>query len=306
MTFWQGIVINLLAESTDILSSGGEKMTTSAADDEDTYAKSAQNFLICLEMLGFAIAHFYCFPVEEWEEGYRPTEDKSKFGDNMALGDFVQDLKLILKHKSKKKRRSKKKVSRSNSGGSMTMPEEDEQDEEVGSLLDDVTDLLLEDDSPDVSPKPSPVTAKKTRSIIDETSADQIESTSLGSEEIDEESQGEDLPYELRQARALLLESNLLDDTTANLLTNDMLNHLSNELEASGDNSPDRGFEQYAEEDEESEEIYVEENQPLEPARLDEEEVQLHSEPSRLFSTSTDEEMLQPSIFTMHSKSSEE
>ena len=31
--------------------------------------------------LGFSIAHFYCFPVEEWEDGYRPTEDQSKFGD---------------------------------------------------------------------------------------------------------------------------------------------------------------------------------------------------------------------------------
>ena len=130
MTFWQGIAIALLASTTDLFSSGGETVSTGDGDDEDqveTWAKQAQNFLICLEMLGFSIAHFYCFPVEEWEEGwvvdtntqyndifhagllmrllgvvlclhrYRPVEDKGNFGDNMALGDFLHDLKLILR-----------------------------------------------------------------------------------------------------------------------------------------------------------------------------------------------------------------
>ena len=100
MTFWQGVVISLLATTTDLLSNGGETVSTGNGDDEDqveTWGKQAQNFLICLEMLAFSIAHFYCFPVEEWQEGYRPVEDKSKFGDNMALGDFLHDLKLILK-----------------------------------------------------------------------------------------------------------------------------------------------------------------------------------------------------------------
>ena len=75
-------------------------MTNGDGDDEDqveTWAKQIQNFLICLEMLDFSIAHFNCFPVEEWEEGYRPVEDKSKFGDNMAFGDFLHDLKHILR-----------------------------------------------------------------------------------------------------------------------------------------------------------------------------------------------------------------
>ena len=99
MTFWQGIAISLLATTTDLLSSGGEAVSTGDGDDDEqieTWAKQIQNFLICLEMLGFSIAHFYCFPVEEWEEGYRPVVDKSKFGDNMALGDFLHDLKHIL------------------------------------------------------------------------------------------------------------------------------------------------------------------------------------------------------------------
>lgn len=100
-TFWQGIGISLLANTTDILSSNGESVNPNGDGDDDDqvdeWAKQAQNFLICLEMLGFAIAHFYCFPVEEWEEGYRPAENKGKFGDNMALGDFLHDLKTILR-----------------------------------------------------------------------------------------------------------------------------------------------------------------------------------------------------------------
>jgi hypothetical protein len=36
-------------------------------------------------------------PTEEWEEGYQLAQDDSKFGDNMALGDFLHDLKLILR-----------------------------------------------------------------------------------------------------------------------------------------------------------------------------------------------------------------
>ena len=58
----------------------------------------SHNFLICLEMLLFSIAHFYCFPTDEWEAGYRPTKEKRmSAGDNLALGDFVNDLRLMLR-----------------------------------------------------------------------------------------------------------------------------------------------------------------------------------------------------------------
>lgn len=92
-TFWQGVIISLLADSTDLLSSND-----GSTKQDEIMAKQTQNFLICLEMLGFSVAHFYCFPVEEWQEGYRPVEDDSKFGDKMALGDFLHDLKLILRY----------------------------------------------------------------------------------------------------------------------------------------------------------------------------------------------------------------
>jgi len=98
MTFWQGIVLNLLADTTDAF--GGSSNAGDGGDDDDKvdkYAKQAQNFLICLEMLGFSIAHFYCFPVDEWKPGYKPEVDTKQYADKMALGDFLQDLKLILR-----------------------------------------------------------------------------------------------------------------------------------------------------------------------------------------------------------------
>jgi hypothetical protein len=101
MTFWQGIVLNLLADTTDAFGGSSNAGDGGGDDDDDDkiekYAKQAQNFLICLEMLGFSIAHFYCFPVDEWKPGYKPEVDTKQYADKMALGDFLQDLKLILR-----------------------------------------------------------------------------------------------------------------------------------------------------------------------------------------------------------------
>lgn len=97
MTFWQGLAITVLAETTDV---GGK--------DAEEWAMSAQNFLICLEMLLFSIAHFYCFPTDEWEEDYKVNFKKAQFGDSIALGDFVADLKLIMKGNKVSKRKMKK------------------------------------------------------------------------------------------------------------------------------------------------------------------------------------------------------
>lgn len=126
MTFWQGLAISVLAQTTDV---GGV--------DADEWAKSAQNFLICLEMLLFSIAHFYCFPTEEWQEGYRVKHSQGKFGDSIALGDFFADVKLILKANSARnpanyKKKSKRSLSQQQhpptifEGGSSGSVEEDE------------------------------------------------------------------------------------------------------------------------------------------------------------------------------------
>ena len=328
MTFWQSCVITLLAESTDILGSGGEAVADSESDQEK-YAKQAQNFLICLEMLGFSIAHFYCFPVEEWEDGYRPEEDQSKFGDKMALGDFLHDLKLIMRRKSKKKRTKDQMGSRSSSVGSFsTVPEEDE---EVGALLEDVEGLLLEEESSGKESsaglaamhKPngnasSPgkeeekIDSLKVKSSIDKVvdstsprSAGKVDSKSpISAGKVDKESHEGDLPYELRQARALLLESSLLDENTASLLTSDMLHQLSNEQQNEEGAKQAEG------------EIITEDNEQQEGEYDDEEENQSSlaaevlpesaNEEEGKEGTSPNDQVLQPSIFTMHSRSLEE
>jgi hypothetical protein len=102
MTFWQGLVISFLASTTNIEGGnpGGVGDSDDPAEQADLWGKQAQNFLICLEMLLFSIAHFFCFPTDEWEEGYRPVMEKKVKGlvDNMAIGDFMADLKLILRY----------------------------------------------------------------------------------------------------------------------------------------------------------------------------------------------------------------
>ena len=93
MTFWQSMAIAFLAHSTDLAS---DRYANDS--DHELWGRQAQNFMICLEMLLFSIAHFYCFPTEEWEDGYRPAiEKKMSAGDNLALGDFMSDLRLILR-----------------------------------------------------------------------------------------------------------------------------------------------------------------------------------------------------------------
>jgi len=130
ITFWQGLAISILAQMTDV---GGS--------ESDEWAQSAQNFLICLEMLLFSIAHFYCFPTEEWEEGYRVKHAQGKFGDSIALGDFFDDIKLILKANV-----SKKKKKRKSSSKHPTIPEGAADDGEEGSSTDAAS--LSNDDQP--------------------------------------------------------------------------------------------------------------------------------------------------------------
>jgi hypothetical protein len=91
MTFWQGLAISILASINEAESKASFKEAMG-----ESWAAKTQSFLICLEMLLFAIAHFYAFPVEEWQEGYHRVESTQKFGDTVAIRDFLQDLKLVL------------------------------------------------------------------------------------------------------------------------------------------------------------------------------------------------------------------
>mmetsp|Transcript_2732 Transcript_2732/g.6487 ORF Transcript_2732/g.6487 Transcript_2732/m.6487 type:complete len:696 (+) Transcript_2732:196-2283(+) len=128
MTFWQGSALKILAETTDV---GG--------DSTDDWSEQIQNFLICLEMLLFSIAHFYCFPVEEWQPGYKVNFRKAKFGESLALSDFFADLKIIMTDGGSSKKKKKKKK---HSPSEDTIPEEDEEAtlDDSESAMDDEED----------------------------------------------------------------------------------------------------------------------------------------------------------------------
>eukprot|EP00567_Pseudictyota_dubia_P010619 CAMPEP_0197446984 /NCGR_PEP_ID=MMETSP1175-20131217/11757_1 /TAXON_ID=1003142 /ORGANISM="Triceratium dubium, Strain CCMP147" /LENGTH=690 /DNA_ID=CAMNT_0042978163 /DNA_START=140 /DNA_END=2212 /DNA_ORIENTATION=- len=144
MTFWQGLAIAILAKTTNQGEAApGMAQSDDGEEDPDIWAKQAQNFLICLEMLLFSIAHFYCFPTEEWEPGYRPKqENDKKFGDNIALRDFVSDLKMIMTgneggKKKKKKKRGSSKEGDEEEGGGNGSDGETEATHASGSALED-------------------------------------------------------------------------------------------------------------------------------------------------------------------------
>mmetsp|Transcript_27720 Transcript_27720/g.62136 ORF Transcript_27720/g.62136 Transcript_27720/m.62136 type:complete len:449 (-) Transcript_27720:1281-2627(-) len=87
MTFWQGLAINILFNG---LSGSGEDESNSSRYT----AQSIQQILICMEMLGFSIAHSCVFPAEEWEPGY-----KRKFYDTFAgfgFRDFASDVAQVV------------------------------------------------------------------------------------------------------------------------------------------------------------------------------------------------------------------
>lgn len=165
-----GLAITVLATLTDV---GGK--------DAEGWAKSAQNFLICLEMLLFSIAHFYCFPTDEWEPEYRANFKKSRFGDSIALGDFLSDIKLIMKGNLKKKKKKKQP-----SEPTVQECDEENEDTEEGEVGDD------ENEDSDVEQG------------TEETST--VTSEEMGGITTNSERQ------EIEDARDRLLQSGLLDD----------------------------------------------------------------------------------------------
>jgi hypothetical protein len=105
MTFWQKMVLSFVVNVafTDKFDS---------QEEANDFVMRAQNFLICLEMLFSAVAHCFVFPTEEWEEGYREKEEARRrdasvraFGDSVALGDFLHDIKTVMTSKKRRPRR---------------------------------------------------------------------------------------------------------------------------------------------------------------------------------------------------------
>lgn len=79
-------------------------------------------------------ALFFIFPTDEWEAGYREKEKrriKAKFGDNLALRDFVKDVKLVMMKKKSPKKNSAKYDKVSNGEGALMRSSSDISEEEL-------------------------------------------------------------------------------------------------------------------------------------------------------------------------------
>ena len=116
LTFWQSMLLQIFASAG---SEGGDQ-------DPDEWADEIQNLLICLEMLGFSIAHYFVFPTEEWEEGFIRRRLDMSVGDSIAFGDFISDVKMVVNSsRSARAQRSDRKDYGSTVGSTSTIPSED-------------------------------------------------------------------------------------------------------------------------------------------------------------------------------------
>jgi len=141
MTFWQSVVISLIAHAVSKGRDGAN-----ANRDATEWSKQAQSFLICLEMFAFSIVHCFVFPTDEWEPGYREKEKrriKASFGDTLALKDFVHDVKTVIRSK-KKHRKEYRKVDPSKSLDLSKSSSSDGADDD-GNLDKHVQTALIQD-----------------------------------------------------------------------------------------------------------------------------------------------------------------
>ena len=121
MTFWQGLAIKILFHG---LSGSG--------DDDDSNsrytAQSIQQILICMEMLGFSIAHSCVFPSEEWEPGY-----KRRFYDTFAgfgFRDFASDVVQVVES-SKRSMNARRHEAAANSIGTPSFGTADDSESSI-------------------------------------------------------------------------------------------------------------------------------------------------------------------------------
>ena len=177
-----------------------------------------------------------------------------------------------------------------------------EEDEELGgssglnedglqSLLDNVEDLL--DDAEDAA-----VQRERASTVRNN---DKVIGTVMP-RSVQKQLEELNAPRELQQATALLLQSTLLDEDTARLLTNDILDQPAEndnaEVEEGG-----HGTEDCIRSDEESAENHAITVENDTTTAEGEEELQPSESTSLLSVSSENDDMLRPSIFTMHSGS---
>ncbi len=138
MTFWQKMTISIIVH---VAYADKFKSNEEATD----FVARSQNFLICLEMLFAAVAHCFVFSPDEWAEGYREREERRRkrqselethFGDSVALGDFIRDVKTVMA--SKRRRRQRKKMKHGAVGGELSpnsaTSKDSVEDDEDGTL----------------------------------------------------------------------------------------------------------------------------------------------------------------------------
>ena len=139
MTFWQKMTLSIIVNIVYI----DEFSSNEEATD---FVARSQNFLICLEMLFSAVAHCFVFPPEEWAEGYREREERRRerqsqfethFGDSVALGDFIKDVKGVME--SKRRRRLRKRQRGNNKPSNVDKAQEENNnnhnhDNDMGAL----------------------------------------------------------------------------------------------------------------------------------------------------------------------------
>lgn len=139
-TSMEGVTINVLEKpgggnghGRSLESNNQDSSTPNNGNEEDESQPHAtpeqvQNFLICLEMLFFSIAHWCVFPAEEWNVDYRPKKNYVKPG--IALKDFASDISYIVSSSSSARRYRK--------GNSMSAAMNDNDDEdEIVSISSD-------------------------------------------------------------------------------------------------------------------------------------------------------------------------
>ncbi|KAL7539858.1 hypothetical protein ACHAXR_009673 [Thalassiosira sp. AJA248-18] len=126
MTFWQRMMLSLIVNI-------GYADKFNSQEDANNFIIQAQNFLICLEMLFSAVAHCFVFSPDEWTEGYRQREEERRrrvssraFGDSVALGDFISDVKVVMA--SKKRRKRQKRLQKAGLSPSSTMDDDEGND----------------------------------------------------------------------------------------------------------------------------------------------------------------------------------
>lgn len=94
-TTFEGATIDVLHNHTRRFLQGNDDNDQGTSSRER--AAQIQNFLICLEMLFFSLAHWCVFPAEEWASDYQP---KRMAQPGIALKDFAKDISYIINTRS--------------------------------------------------------------------------------------------------------------------------------------------------------------------------------------------------------------